>query len=875
MDRQPNTNHGAGDDSYAQALAAYHRALIAELSKPRYAIDERFVRLLLLLDQGRDAQGIRFVEDTRKTYTNLRDVLAEVDDPALVLLGAPGSGKTTLLRRLQLDEARLRLVGAAPPAHPLTYFVSLNRYPLSASDPRAWLAQEWNTTCPGLPPFETLAAAGGLLVLLDALNEMRHTSRDDLAARIDQWRDFLRPFTAPGNRVVFTCRSLDYSLPLSSAEVTVRQVNVKPMTPAQIHEFLDRYLPGQSGPVWQALQRDPRLLDLFSTPYFLKLLCEQVSAGPAEASIPTGRAALFTGFIRRTLAREIDARNRLLIDDGLLDERDRRQIATRSWSTPQQLPERGCLIPKLSALACHMQRSGLRGQAAQVRLPEPEARAALDHPRARDILTAGAQINALDEDVARDDVLFFHQLLQEFFAARHLARAPDPALAIVEWRADRARPSLAEVIAGLADHEPLPPLPTTGWEETILLAAAMSDDVDAFVRHLAGANLPLAGRCAAAPDVADRLSPALKAQLQQRLIARTEDPGADLRARIAAGQALGTLGDPRFEMRHGPHGDYLLPPLVTIPGGVYPIGDDASPYEDERPAHTVELAAFQTGRFPVTNAEYALFMRAGGYDDARWWDTQAAQAWRRGEGQVEGQRQSWRESRSMWQRMSEEQIRALVAQNSLTSQQVDALITLCAWSDDTFEAWLAKAVPAGERYRQPRFWDDPDFNNPAQPVVGITWYEARAYCAWLSAQTGRSFRLPSEAEWEAAARGQAGRAYAYGAVFDPACCNTFESHIRRTTPVGIFPGGETPEGVADLCGNVWDWTSSAYLDYPYVWSPEREDPNHAAPDRALRGGSWNLNQVLARAVCRFRLSPYFSDLNYVGFRVVAAPVQNL
>ena len=118
-------------------------------------------------------------------------------------------------------------------------------------------------------------------------------------------------------------------------------------------------------------------------------------------------------------------------------------------------------------------------------------------------------------------------------------------------------------------------------------------------------------------------------------------------------------------------------------------------------------------------------------------------------------------------------------------------------------------------YRLPRFWDDPDFNNPAQPVVGVCWYEARAYCAWLSAQFSplpageglgvrAAFRLPTEAEWEAAARGLGkGRTFAYRGKFDAARCNTFESHIRRTTPVGVFPGGETPEGVVDLCGNVW------------------------------------------------------------------------
>jgi formylglycine-generating enzyme required for sulfatase activity len=151
-------------------------------------------------------------------------------------------------------------------------------------------------------------------------------------------------------------------------------------------------------------------------------------------------------------------------------------------------------------------------------------------------------------------------------------------------------------------------------------------------------------------------------------------------------------------------------------------------------------------------------------------------------------------------------------------------------------------------------------------VVGICWSEARAYCAWLSAQTGQTFRLPSEAEWEAAARGQLCRRYAYGEDFDPARCNTFETHIRRTTPIGVFPAGDTPEGLVDMSGNTWDWTSSLYQPYPYHADDGREDPVPYEPRRVVRGGSWFDGRGLARTSCRRRALP--DGRNYsLGLRV--------
>ncbi|MBK8314329.1 MAG: SUMF1/EgtB/PvdO family nonheme iron enzyme [Acidobacteria bacterium] len=146
----------------------------------------------------------------------------------------------------------------------------------------------------------------------------------------------------------------------------------------------------------------------------------------------------------------------------------------------------------------------------------------------------------------------------------------------------------------------------------------MAGDPESFIRNLMPHNLPLAARCAASPEL--KISEELKREIQDLLIDRTKDMKVDLRARIAAGEALGIIGDPRFELRKGPFGEYLMPPMVEIPGGKYPIGLNNAPYDREEPEHKVELE-FQIGKFPVTNAEYEKFIAAGGYEDEQWWDT--------------------------------------------------------------------------------------------------------------------------------------------------------------------------------------------------------------------------------------------------------------
>ena len=794
-------------------------------------------------------------------------MLATVPDPALVLLGPPGSGKSTLLRHLELDNAQTVLAGQAgedPTRAPVTFFIALNGYGTRGADPpprpHDWLRERWADQNPDWPPLDALLRERRVTLLLDALNEMPQTGPEPL----QRWKAFLADLTQryPGNRVLFSCRSLDYSATLSSKDLPVPQVRIEALSDAQIQEFLQLYCPAHHAALWRNLAGSPQL-EVLRSPYFLKLLVAQTTAG----EIPAGRAALFGGFARQALQREIEADHSLFQPGALLSERDRTRFKEpRQWKTPHELPRQGILFDRLSHLAFQMQARRQAGEASQVRIGYPDALDLLAHDRGEDVLKAGEALGVLEEDLGRDEVLYVHQLLQEYFAARWLAAHPEPRWVQVEWRADRVSPSLQDTLAGLADSDPLPPLPGTGWEETAVLAAAMADRPDAFVTDLMTAHLALAGRCAAQSDV--RVSDTVKDHIRQALIQRTQDPTADLRARIAAGLALGELDDPRFRRYRGPHGDYLLPPLIAIPGGTYSIGSDEGLYDDEAPAHAVDLQLFQLGQFPVTHAEYALFLKAGGYEDERWWDTDAAKAWRRGESTAEGPKQQWRENRQYFQ-ANFDNIRNAHRQGRITSKQADDWEQIARMDNGEFEALLDKWYPPG-RQTQPDFWNDEAFNNPAQPVVGICWYEARAYCAWLSAQTGQSFRLPTEAEWEAAARGRAGRRYAYGDEFDASLCNAFETHIRRTTPVGVFPGGETPDGLIDLTGNTWDWTSSLYQSYdPSVADDGREDPAGDAR-RVVRGGSWDDDQSNARAAYRSGYGAPGLRSGIIGFRLVCA-----
>lgn len=162
---------------------------------------------------------------------------------------------------------------------------------------------------------------------------------------------------------------------------------------------------------------------------------------------------------------------------------------------------------------------------------------------------------------------------------------------------------------------------------------------------------------------------------------------------------------------------------------------------------------------------------------------------------------------------------------------------------------------------EPKYWHEPNFNGALQPVVGVTWTQAMAYAKWAGKD------LPTEAQWEYAARGRDNRTFPWGDVPPDGTLANYAGNLGMTSIVGMHEDGSTPDGIEDLSGNVLEWTSDPFVPY----ETGRKNPAQAAnaPRKACRGGHWDSKPEELRCTARKGLFPEVQD-NKVGFRCVVA-----
>ncbi len=815
--------------------------------------------------KGREMLSSRDLEKAEK----LTAVGALLKHRRLALLGLPGAGKSTFIRNLSLHLAahplppnqgvleELKLKGEDLPPIPdwpaadaemVPITVVLRRFaaecapkaappdnagsgarpqPKAAHACHLWDFIQSNLREENLDdaarPLREALETGRAIVFFDGLDEVPDDEQKQFVC--EAVRQFAESVFAP-SRMVLTCRTFSYRN---------QDWRVPGFNEVELAEFDDekiqRFIPAwfealaeegvltaeqarhKGSTLWPAI-RERGLRELAGNP----LQLTNMAVLHRVETLPDNRALLYDRLVRLLL----------LQWDKVRFDKDKVAVPLHALREEAECREDE-FVDGLAWLAWQVhdpKHGGQPGQPADI--SEMELRGALErlHP-SQDDSTAGRcrkadwalrvvqvfrQRGALLREEGRGMFKFPHRSYQEFLAGTHLAQQPDfvkEAAALV----DDSR-HWWEVVRWAANYMAYVKRST---HLSLGLAAELCADAQQdHLSPLAWRKVYLAGDILAEIGVSQvrRCRGVGDERLTQarQLLARLIELGDDAlpaRERAAAGITLGKLEDPRRGVALGGDG---LPDIgwIEIPAGDFPMGNDKPEV----------VWGTETPRFNCTLI------------------------------------------RQMYS----------ISRYPITVAQYQAFVDAGGYADTAKDWW----TEAGWEWKQSEKRAGPDnydtvYQTPNHPRVGVTWFEAVAFCRWLSVQLEQNVMLPSEAQWERAARHTDARTFPWGNQEEcPQRCNMAETGIGHTSAVGMFPSGKAECGAMDMAGNVWEWCrtkwTNDYKDY------ERREKELNEPDgsdsRVLRGGSFGGVRVILRCAFRDRGVAPVGRGGGVGFRVV-------
>lgn len=765
----------------------------------------------------------------------------------LVLLGDPGCGKSTFIchlawalaqRGLDQDGQSVPLFGWPDDKRYLPLLLPLralvDRVAVDGAQPAvivtalgAELATQYSVR-EAEALVEQALHSGAALVLFDGLDEVPIEGKSSRRTVLRAIREFARLYR--DTRVILTCRARAFDESLRT-ELGWHVETLAPFTLSQIRYFVEAW-DTELATAGQIIHRQVK-------PTRAKLI------GVITDSRHIHLRAMAENPLLLTLMALV------FYDQGELP-RDRPQLYERildllldQWDTMRDGQGLADTIglPFLNSTDIHRQIDQLSYQ-AHLKALSRDSRGRLARSEVRDVLESFFLDSGISDDAAaavavrclgyiserselivpddKDSFAFASLTMQEYCAGRYIALGSDDPVTLIMRRRmdDRWR---EPILLGLGAAQKSNPFlidrvlsDLIDWQEN-----EADKDIDDWLDDLLLADEIGQDRGWEYLQVLHVNVRRIQRDLKRGIATCLAHPRA-LDRQIQAAETLGRLGDPRIPATISAWYAELARRNETfgqpegywcyVPPGDYHIGD-----WEKRGAADIPLQAYWITRFPITVAQFAPFVAAGYGDEdetERWW-TPEGKKWKR-----------------------------------------------------------------KETVSRPHYWQQPPYNGSNQPVIGVTWYEAMAYCAWLSEQLrgalpeGYVVRLPTEAEWEAAASCNANgerRFYPWGeheptterAIFDT-------SNRGRPVPVGCCPAGMASCGALDMAGNVWEWTLSRHQQYPNASQAEAEDFARDAWDVPLRGGAWYSDKKSLGSGARDRLYPLGQNAG-AGFRVVLAP----
>jgi formylglycine-generating enzyme required for sulfatase activity len=787
---------------------------------------------------------------------------ATIQNPRLVLLGDPGGGKSTFVRQLAAWLAAAQL-GEAPlpagwPANTLPLLAALRELApaLAALDLSGASEREisrrmaetvhahWRTQLQEMgaedfaPDVERALDAGDVLLIFDGLDEVPERLRQ----RVRQAMQGVRSTYPKAQRIVVTCRIRSYAG--SAVLPGFAQHTLALFDEAKIRRFVESWYRAQAmlGRVTDQaatakiadLQRAALSTDLHELASNPMLLTTMAIIHQKEVTLPPERVRLYKLAVENLLLRwqrqkGIPVSDTLasVLRDDLKLRRIVEELAYLVHEREAQGQKEGVLSRgELLSLLEKPRYLGDAGLASEF----------LDYVDQRAGLLVGH--GGIEEQEQPQIYSFPHRTFREYLAGCHMVegRGVDREY----WR--RAGEGDFWYLAARYGAEELKYNSRNGEKELLDLAyelcpaTAPASEAQWRAALWFGQVAALLGPDVIVDDSAKpEGGPVFLKRLKPRLLDVMRHSPLRPIERAEAGKALARLGDPRSEVL-----DPRQIEWVDVPAGSFRMGNDDKAktwLDNEGPQHTYNLAyGYKISRYPITNAQFDVFVQAGGYKAAQYWQEAKSHGyWRPGE----VQRRWYDTSRS-----------------------------------ESVQEWASTPADYGE-----------PFTLANHPVVGVNWWEALAFTRWLSEQlraagklpAGWQVRLPSEAEWEKAARGNDARDFPWLGKIDPDRVNYGATGVGSTSAVGCFPGGASPCGAEEMSGNVWEWTRSVYADYPYPAGGKalQQRENLAAGDshsRVLRGGSFGdyYENNLRCAARNLNLPDNRSD--GIGFRVCASPL---